>query len=78
MFSERLIDGSRKKEPTKEEYFKQRRKDAATGEYKNGYIKDRAINGTKRKQWLEEKENYEQIYKINIYKKMDYLQKYHI
>ena len=27
----------------------------ATGEYKNGYIKDRAINGTKRKQWLEEK-----------------------
>ena len=55
MFSERLIDRSRKKEPTKEEYFTQRRKDKQTGEYKNGYIKDRAINGTKRKQWLEEK-----------------------
>lgn len=55
MFSERLIDHNRKVEPTKEEYFKQRRKDKETGEYKNGYIKDREITGKGRKQWLIEK-----------------------
>lgn len=55
MFSERLIDHNRKVEPTKEEYFKQRRKDKDTGEYKNGYIKDREITGKGRKQWLIEK-----------------------
>ena len=55
MFSERIIDHQRKKEPTKEEYFKQRRKDKDTGEYKNGYIKDRTITGKGRKEWLKEK-----------------------
>lgn len=55
MFSERIIDHQRRKEPTKEEYFKQRRKDKDTGEYKNGYIKDRTITGKGRKEWLKEK-----------------------
>lgn len=54
MFSERLIDRGRKQEPTKEEYFKQRRKDKETGEYKNGYAKDRNITGANRKDWLKE------------------------
>lgn len=55
MFSEKLIDHNRKQEPTKFEYFTQRRKDKTTGEYKNGYIKDRNITGANRREWLKEK-----------------------
>lgn len=54
MFSERLIDHNRKQEPTKSEYFIQRRKDKETGEYKNGYAKDRNITGVNRKDWLKD------------------------
>ena len=54
MFSERIIDKCRE-EPNKLDYFKQRRKDKKTGKYKNGYVKDREITGSNRKQWLLEK-----------------------